>query len=136
MIGRGANSVSETAEFIVAISLFAVAIASEIWEWIAWLRLRREHSASGIGLGVGLISLVAGTASIVFYVLLAIVVKWMGNFWWTGNIWIFSGMRLCCLALVFALSCRGKVRLAGIVVGVLMAAVWWGIWSLVDPAKS
>ncbi len=129
MIGRGANSVSETAEFIVAISLFAVAIASEIWEWIAWLRLRRERPASRIGLGVGLISLVAGTASIVFYVLL------LSSKGWAGSIWMFSGMGLCCLALVFSLFCRGKVRLAGIVVGVLMAAYWWGLWALVDSLR-
>ncbi len=38
MIGWGASAVSETASFIVVISLSAIAIASEIWEWIAWLR--------------------------------------------------------------------------------------------------
>jgi len=131
------NLIGETATIAILVALLLLSIAAEIWEWIAWIRLRREHPASRLRRSFELTSPMAGTASIVLFALfLTGIAQWIaGGTDWALDLWIFAGMGVCWLALVASPFCRGRVRIAGLIVGVLMAWFWWGVWDAVQFAR-
>ena len=131
--------VGALATIVIAIFLLLVSVASEILEWIVWLKLRRERPATQMRKTIELTSVVAGTASIVLFGLFLLevsVANWVA--WgagWAIDLWIFVGMGVCWLALVVSPFCRSKLRLAGTLVGVLMAGFWWELWDAVQFAR-
>jgi hypothetical protein len=128
----------ETAFVVFAIFLLALSAASDVWEWVVWLKLRRERSPSHVRRGIEFTSLVAGTASMVLFgFFLMGVARWVaGGTDWTIDLWIsFVGMGVSGIALLASPFSRGKLRIAGIVIGVIMSAYWWEVWNLLGFAR-
>jgi xanthine/uracil permease len=131
------NLIGETTTFILLILLLTLGVASEIWEWIVWLKLRARRPPSQGHSAVEITSLVAGTSSMMLFALYLVgMLRWlaMGKDW-ALDFWIFGGAGLCWLALAASMFCRGRIRIAGIVVGMLMGLFWWGLWSAVQFAR-
>jgi hypothetical protein len=132
------NWAGETAFVVSAIFLLTLSAASDVWEWVVWLKLRRERSPSQVRRGIEFTSLVAGTASMVLFgFFLMGVARWVaGGTDWTIDLWIsFVGMAVSGIALLASPFSRGKLRIAGIVVGVIMSAFWWEVWNLLGFAR-
>ena len=90
------NWAGETAFIVFAILLLTLSAACDVWEWVVWLKLRRERSPSHVRRGIEFTSLVAGTASMVLFgFFLMGVERWVaGETDWTIDLWIsFVGIR-------------------------------------------
>jgi hypothetical protein len=137
MINWIENLFGETVGSVMAIFVVTVCIGSEAWEWIAWCKLRQQAPPSPMRRGIELTSLLAGTASLaIFALILSTIVSLISRKEWALNLWIFAGMGACCLALMASPFCRGKVRVAGIVVGVLLADLWRELRQGVELARA
>ena len=119
-------------EAFVAIPLFIISIVSEIWEWIAWSKLRRETLTSPVRRGAELTSLGAGTSSISLGILILLIpaIPWVvRGATWVIDLWIYIGMSVSGLVLLTSLFSRHWIRVPGIIVGMIMSALWWEIWE-------
>jgi hypothetical protein len=120
-------------EAFVAIPLFIISIVSEICEWIAWSKLRRGPPASPVRRRAELTSLGAGTASISLGILILLIpaIPWVvRGAEWVIDLWIYIGMGVSGLVLLTSLFSRHWIRVSGIIVGVIMSALWWEMWEL------
>ena len=64
-----------SAAVVIAIFLLLLTFASEVWEWVVWLNLRRKASAPQVLSGSELTSVVAGTVSIALLALYLLCVS-------------------------------------------------------------
>ena len=138
IVDRIGSLIGDTATIVLLVFLLTLAAASEIWEWIVWVKLRRGRQLSQRARGIELTSLVAGTGSMMLFALF-----WFGMAQWVSrgknwaiDVWIFGGAGVCWLALLASAFCRGKLRVGGIISGFLMSWFWWVLWGGIEFARS
>ena len=138
ILDRISNLIGDTAAIVIIICLLILAVVSEIWEWIVWLKLKPERPLSAVRRAVQMTSLAGGMVSMMLFALsLTGMVRWVtGGKDWAVNLWIFSGAGVCWLALAASAFCRGRVRIAGIIAGVLMSWFWWSLWGAVEFGRA
>ncbi len=125
----------------VALAFCILAIASGIWEWIAWRRLRREPEASQMRRGCEILSVGAGTGSILLLAIPLLIVSLVSEAKLPGgervlDVWIYLGVGVSALTLLASSFARRKLRIPGIIGGVTMLTLWWEMWVVVQWAES
>ena len=130
--------IGETASIVLVLLLLIVALLCETLEWVWWVKLHRSSSPSPMRKYVEKTSLAAGTASMFLF---AFLVVGFGPVFgkqpeWVANSWIFVGMTVAGIGLIASPFCRSRLRLTGTVVGVLMSAFWFEVWTLIQFARA
>ena len=101
--------------------------ASVVWNWWIWFRLPLKFPPSKLGSWSGFVALVAGTMSVSLVALLVLLPA-VGE---TLPItWSYVGWGTAGVALALSPFGRGRLRIAGVMIGIIMCSLWWDLWMI------
>lgn len=102
-----------------------------VCSWLVWSRLSIKFAVPKFRSGAGFLSLLAGTASFLPYAVLvfSMILTTPHRSFLSRDLWglYISAMSLAVICLSFSFFGKGKIRIAGMTVGLLLMVKWAGI---------